>query len=197
MERISPLRLGWLKAYLAEGEPTFLDATASAIAAGYRGKSRAVYRQIGYLNRIQLQRKIAEWLDEAGMSEVQLKTRLLLLMEAKETKFERLKGAVLQSSLPEGYKVVASSGTIITTKDGEVYGNGDTLLAIDVQALETQRRTLDMVLKMKGLYAPEKHEHSGGVATLVQFSEQDRKLARQVIEASIKKLMEEKGEESA
>jgi hypothetical protein len=81
MERISPLSLVWLKAYLNEENPdTFLNATASAIAAGYKAKRRGTFRQIGYLNRIRLERKIAQWLDEAGFSEVQLKTKLLQLM---------------------------------------------------------------------------------------------------------------------
>jgi hypothetical protein len=187
----------WLKAYLKEGSPTFLNATASAVRAGYKATSANSFAVIGSQNRKKFAPKIEKWLEDNGFSEVRLKTKVLQLMEAKETKFERLKGAVLQGDLPEGYKVIATSGTIITTKDGEVYGNGDTLLQIDVQALETQRRTLDMALKMKGLYAPEKHEHSGAVATMVQFSEQDRKLARQVIDASIKKLMEAKSEKSA
>lgn len=31
----------------------------------------------------------------------------------------------------------------------------------EVEAIETQRRTLDMAMKAKGMYAPEKHEHTG------------------------------------
>jgi hypothetical protein len=31
----------------------------------------------------------------------------------------------------------------------------------DVEALEVQRRTLDMIFRMKGMYAPERHEHNG------------------------------------
>jgi hypothetical protein len=31
----------------------------------------------------------------------------------------------------------------------------------DVEALEVQRRTLDMIFRMKGMYAPERHEHTG------------------------------------
>ncbi len=31
----------------------------------------------------------------------------------------------------------------------------------EVEAIETQRKTLDMALKVKGMYAPERHEHTG------------------------------------
>jgi hypothetical protein len=31
---------------------------------------------------------------------------------------------------------------------------------VDVAAIETQRRALDMAMKIRGMYAPEKHEHN-------------------------------------
>jgi hypothetical protein len=193
MERISPLRLAWLKAYLNEGGPTFLNATASAIAAGYKAKRRGTFRQIGYLNRIRLERKIAQWLHEAGLSETRLKTKVLELMEARETKFEKIKGAVLESNLPDGCRVMATSGTVSLVKgDGEMrraYSDGDSLIAIDIIALETQRKTLDMALKMKGLYAPEKHEHTGTVVTVLKLPEDEKKLLTDMVTVGIQRLM--------
>ena len=40
-------------------------------------------------------------------------------------------------------------------------GDGDTLIAIDVETLEIQRRTLDMAIKTKGMYAPEEINLTG------------------------------------
>lgn len=47
-----------------------------------------------------------------------------------------------------------------------------------------------MALKVKGLYAAEKLEHSGSVATKLEWTDEDRVLMRQLVDASITKLME-------
>ena len=112
-------------------------------------------------------------------------------MEAKETVFQKLKGAVDKEALPPGCRLVAVGGTAYVDKDGHCVGaDGDTLIAIDVVALETQRRALDMALKIKGVYAAEKIEHSGSVVTKLELTDEDRVLFRKVIDASINKLME-------
>lgn len=118
-------------------------------------------------------------------------------MEARETVFQKLKGAVLQSTLPEGHRVVASSGTVITTKDGDLYGDGDTLIEIDVQALGVQVKATDMALKVKGLYAAEKVEHSGSVATKLELTDEDRHIVNQLITNGIQKLTEANHQKSA
>ena len=189
--KLAQLSLIWLKHYLSESADTFLNATASAIRAGYKAKCNHTFQQIGFKNRVKYGPKIAEWLDEHGFSEARLKTKVLELMEAKETAFQKVRGAVLQSSLPEGHRVVAISGTVITTKNGgAVYGDGDSLLEIDVQNYGVQVKSLEMALKVKGLFAPERREHSGTVSTTLQLTDEDRILLRQAIDTSIKKLME-------
>jgi len=45
-------------------------------------------------------------------------------------------------------------------KDGEI------VTQVEVEAIEVQRKTLDMALKVKGLYAPEKHEVKHGFEDL-------------------------------
>lgn len=191
MARRKSLSLAWLRAYLDEGSSTFLNAAAAAARAGYKPKRRETFKVIGYQNRLKWAAKIDTWLDEQGYSEVQLKTKFFRLLDAKETRFEKVKGAVLQGSLPECCRVLTTSGTIVTAKDGQAYGDGDTLIAIDVVALETQRRTLDMALKMKGLYAPEKVAHRG-IATPLQFTEEDRRLARELVAIGRQKLTEDR-----
>jgi hypothetical protein len=187
----------WLKAFLNEGSPTFLNAAASARKAGYKAKNEDSFRVIGYENRKKFAPKIAKWLDEHGFSEVVLKSKVFQLMEAKETVFQKLKGAVLQSNLPEGHRAVATSGTVIQTKDGQAFGDGETLLEIDVANYGVQIKATEMALKVKGLFAPEKHEHSGTVTTTLQLTDEDRALLRQAIGASIKKLMEAGREKSS
>ena len=114
----------WLKAFLNEGSPTFLNAAASARKAGYKAKNEDSFRVIGYENRKKYAPKIAKWLEDHGFSDTKLKMKVLQLMEAKETVFQKLKGAVLQSNLPEGHRAVATSGTVIQTKDGQAFGDG-------------------------------------------------------------------------
>jgi hypothetical protein len=190
MARKGSLGVIWLSAYLDAGGTTFLNATASARRAGYQAKDINSFKAIGHANKKKFAPRIAKWLDEHGFSDVALKIKVLQLMEAKETIFQKLKGAVLEARLPDGHRIAATSGTVITTKDGQVYGDGDTLLEIEVENYAVQVKSLDMALKMKGLYAPEKHEHSGAVTTTLQLTDEDRGLLRRAIDGSIKKLME-------
>jgi hypothetical protein len=186
----SSLGLVWLWAFLNEGSKTFLNSAASAREAGYRGKSPHVFEQIGFANKQRFKPKIAEWLDQHGFSETRLKIKLLSLLQAKETVWQKVKGAVCQKDLPPGYRVIATSGTVITMKDGKVYGYGETLLEIEVVALETQRRSLELALSVKGMFGAEKVEHSGSVGTKLELTDEDRVLLRQLVDASIKKLKE-------
>ena len=50
--------------------------------------------------------------------------------------------------------LIEAKETKFFQKDGKVTDTRE------VEALEVQRRTLDMALKLKGLYAPEKYEHT-------------------------------------
>lgn len=71
---------------------------------------------------------------------------------------------VPQSPKSHGCRVVAISGTIVEKKseDGEitVYSDGDTLLEITIEALEIQRRVLDLAFRARGLLSFEKHDHN-------------------------------------
>ncbi len=110
----------WLAKFLDEScSTTFLNKKESARVV-YDTKNDDSLRNIGCQNFTLLSDKISEWLDEQGLSENALKTKLLNLMNAKETKFFQKDG-------------------IVTDKR-------------DVEAIETQRRTLDMAMKVKGLY---------------------------------------------
>ena len=139
-KRVSKLNV-WLKHFLNEGcSTTFLNKTESARRAGYNCRSKNIeecFRNIGAQNYRKLSDKIGKWLDENGLSENTLKLKLLSLMEAKETKFFH---------------------TPTVTKKGvaRIF-----VKKIQIEALETQRKTLDMALKVKGMNAPTKHELTG------------------------------------
>lgn len=152
----------WLKYFLDDScKTTFLNRKESAIKAGYKAKHSHTYAVIGSQNFKRFKEEIEKWLDENGYSANSLKIKLLSLMDARESKFIKVKGAISSKDLPPGVLKIATTGTIEYTEDGKEFSNGETVLAIDVEAIETQRRSLDMALKVKGLNAPEKHEHTG------------------------------------
>lgn len=129
MSRVPKKRL-WLKHYLNENNPdTFLNATASVKAAGYKCNGEPSFNSLGYENIRYHEKAIGAWLDDNGLSENALKTKLLSLLSAKETKFFQNAGMVIEERI--------------------------------VEAIETQRKTLDMALKVKGMYAPARLEHTG------------------------------------
>lgn len=131
-------RLLWFKHYTDESNPsTFLNKTASAKAAQYKCSTEESFRAVGYENFTKLHSKIEKWIEDVGLSDNRLKTKLLSLLDAKETK--------------------------IFQKDGEV------IETREVEAVEVQRKTLDMALKVKGLYAPKKRELSGKDARPIEY----------------------------
>lgn len=166
--RVSKLKL-WLKHYLDAGNPrTFLNKTESAKAAGYRATSDDSYRAIGHQNFTKLHGQIKDWLEEAGLDENTLKIKLLSLFEGQETKVVSMKGVVDPASLPENVQIIAASESVKYTKDGESYCETETLIGVNVENKELQRKALDMGFKVKGSYAPEKKEHLGKGGGVIQ-----------------------------
>lgn len=149
----------WLACYLSTGEKTFLNATQSAIAAGHTGPNPT---QSGRQQRLMWQPVLDEWLDEVGLSEAELKTRLLALTNAKETKFIKVKGAVNPDHLDSDARVVAVTGEL--KKDnagGHWYGDGETLLAVEADSLAIQTKNLETAIKVKGMIKPPVLELAG------------------------------------
>lgn len=144
----------WLKFYLdVNNTSTFFNKTESARRAGYKTKNKDSLRQIGCHNFKSLSTKISKWLDDNELSENALKIKLLTLLDAKETKF---------------FKATE------TDQDGQV--TGIMIKEVEVDAIETQRKTLQMAIKMKGMDAPSKLEISGDdggplVVEIVKFGD--------------------------
>ena len=143
----------WLRAYLDEGSKTFLNGGASAEAANYNASSVNSFRVIGSQNLIKLNHLINQWMDDFGLSEDRLKRKLKSLTEAKQTKFIKLKGAASDEDLDDNVTAIARTGVIViqNTPDGpeEVYGDGETLLAIEEEAQGIQIKALELGMKTK------------------------------------------------
>ena len=153
----------WFKHYTDETNPdTFMNGTGSSKAAKYKANSELSFAVIGSQNLKKLKDKVTQWLDDVGLSDNALKLKLKSLMEAKESKFMKVKGAVTEESLPVGVKVITETGLIEFGKEGEKeYSTGETIVSINVEAIETQRRSLDMAMKQKGMF--EKHNRQQAV----------------------------------
>jgi len=152
-QKVSKLNI-WLKHFLnGDCSTTFLNKTESAKKAKYKCSTDDSFRNVGHQNFTKLSAKINTWLEENGLSDNALKIKMLRLLDAKESKFQKVKGAVTSKNLDPNVKKVVESGAIEFDKDGEKeFGTRETLIQIDVENLELQRRTLDMAFKMKNLY---------------------------------------------
>ena len=156
MPRKSKLEV-WFKHYTDKNNPkTFLNGTGSAKEAGYRAKTEISFSVIGSQNLKKLKGRMSEWLDDVGLSDESLKTKLLQLSQAKETKFIKIKGFISNEDLPEHVTAIGTSGIVEETKDGDKkFSAGDTLVAVETDALSIQTKNLEMALKVKGLFSPE------------------------------------------
>lgn len=152
-------RTVWLGHYLNQDNPvTFLNGVESVRAAAYKCKPTSM-GPIATENFTLLKSEIETWLDENGLSEGKLKGKLLSLVGAKKTVFQKIKGAVRQGDLPPGYRLITTTGVTIENEEGKpIFSDGDSLIEIEVEALGIQTKGLDMALKVKGLYAPEVHK---------------------------------------
>ncbi len=154
----------WLKHFLDETNPnTFLNKTASAKAAKYKGKSEAAFHTIGYENYRKHEPIIQEWLEDNAFSHSALLLKHSELLETHKSVFHKIKGQI-NGELPEGVQIIATSNKMAIAGRGEdavEYDDGETLLAINVADPEIQRKALDMAYKVKGTYAAEKREMGG------------------------------------
>lgn len=129
----------WFYNYIDENNPlTFLNKTGSAKQAGYSCDAENAYAKIGSENYSKLQNQVERWLDEEGLSEAFIKARIRHLITVKEKKF---------FSAP-----VKDESGIVTGMHIEYQ---------EVDAIETQRKTIDMASKIRGMYPASQHEVSG------------------------------------
>ena len=133
----------WFQLYTDRSNPkTFLKPKASAIAAGYNCKTDQSYASMGNQNMIRWGPTLKTWFDEVGMSDEVLKSKTVAMLDATETKF---------------------FSTPFINRDGEQ----DILVKErEVKALKIQVEALKLATKIRGMLAPEKHEHTIDEKTL-------------------------------
>ena len=167
-------RLLWFKHYTDESNPaTFMNKLGAAKAAGYKAKTENAFGCIGVQNYKKLQNEVLQWLDDIGLSETYLKQKLLSLIETKKTIFQKIKGHSDLTELHGDVFEIAKTHKMAWSGQGEekeAFDDGETLIAINIEDPEIQRKTLDMALKVKGLYAPEKLEHTGNKGRPIEYT---------------------------
>jgi hypothetical protein len=128
------------------------------------------------------QDRIKAWLDEEGYTPEKIKLHTAGWFTKKEPKFQKMSGAVDKSTLSENAHVVAETGKIFTDKDGERYGNGETLIEIQVDSPK-QLDALALASKHQGMLT-EKIEFPKGVPVVTQMTDEDRNLLKETLEAT-------------
>ena len=115
-------------------------------------------------------------LENEGLSLKALANQLKKELKAKITKTAKLRGAV--SSTKKGQHILSTSGQIVTTKDGEVFGDGDTVIAWNEVDWSTRQRARMDAHKLRGDYPAEKHEITN--TDQIQYTPEERKMFKEL-----------------
>lgn len=104
-----------------------------------------------------------------GITAKSLVSELKAELRAQKTTYQKVKGAVSDDRLPQTPKgrvrkgaprIIATSGTLSYDSEGAtVFGDGDTLLAIDQIDWQTRQRARQDAHRLRGDYPPEKLLH--------------------------------------
>jgi len=148
----------WLAAYLDKTNTnTFLNSTASAKEAGYQCANESSFQSVGSQNLSKLKERIDKWLTDAALTEDALRLKLVSLMGAEETKIINVKGVITKADLPDNCKIlVESEQTKLAGKDAIEYVEEHTVIAVNMDSLPIQQKSLDMAFKVKGMYQSDK-----------------------------------------
>jgi len=122
-----------------------------------------IFAQIGREARDDVYAIRLEAFNKAGLTFHYLIKKLKKELNATITKTIKVKGAVTASELPRTYKVLATSGQIVTLKgkDGveEDYGDGETIIAYEEIDWSTRQKARIDAQELLNLYPPKRHEH--------------------------------------
>lgn len=87
--------------------------------------------------------------------------RLRQALSARETKLIKIKGGISQTDLPKGFDLIATSGLLSHGKDGDIFGDGESLIKCDMIAHNPRLRAIDLALQLHDAMPSQKHEHTG------------------------------------
>ena len=92
-------------------------------------------------------------LEKAGLTFDYLTKKLKSELNAKITKTSKLKGAVADPVPQEkGIRILSRSGLVIETKDGEMFGDGDTVIAWEEIDWSTRQAARKDAHQLRGDY---------------------------------------------
>lgn len=141
----------FLRAFLDAGNlETFMRPYSASVAAGCRQDSAKHFMEV-------LAPRVRWFLEQVGLSENALKAKVVELMNARETKVVPMKGYIEEWETKPNTKILARASQ--PDKDG--VEQHTTIVGIDMEAKELQRRALDMALKLSQLYPAERREITG------------------------------------
>lgn len=151
-------QIKFLSAYLDADNPrTFMRYGPSAQAAGRKS-------DWGARQKCALEPRIRAFLADAGLDETSLRSKLASLLHGRESKIQVVQGSVEPWAVHPNVTVIGEftrEKAVGKGENAEVIQETVTVLAIDQEAPELQRKALDMALKLDGHYAPEKVEVPG------------------------------------
>ena len=167
MRRLTLKQKKWFNSFVLTG-----NKTESAKLAGYRAKSEDSFAAIGYQNFRLLQPEIKKWLDSEGLTDEVILMKIIAGMSAKKVIIRKIKGAVNPNDLPPGYRLITTTGVLSEGGDGErFYSDGDSLIEIELEALETQFRNTSLAAECQGT---KENELAKRVSDLEKYMQSER-----------------------
>lgn len=110
---------------------------------------------------INARQETVKLLNEKGPKLNKVLLRLRQALNAQETKVIKLKGAVTKNDLPKGFDLIVNTGLLIEDKDGNQFGNGESLVKYDVVAHGHRLKAVDLALQLHDAMPNQKHELLG------------------------------------
>lgn len=134
---------------------------------------------------------IQKSMDKHGITIDYLVKKLKRELNAKVSERVKVKGAVKKEDLPRGRRIVATSGTLAHDKDGQVFGDGDTIIEWEEKAWDVQQRARVDAHKLLGNY-PAAQVHVGGeMSVTLSLSDDEKAMMRAMVEQTKGKIMED------
>ncbi|MFH1624774.1 MAG: hypothetical protein ABID54_06425, partial [Pseudomonadota bacterium] len=134
---------------------------------------------------------IEQALFKKGVTYDYLAGKLKSELNAKKSERTKLKGAVSQSNLPRGRKVIAVSGTVSYDQDGKLIGgDGETVIEWKERAWDIQQKARMDAQKLLNLYPAEKHDVTGAISVAPTLTEDQWAMVKQLLEVRKKQIIE-------
>ncbi len=170
MRKLSLKQRRWIDAYIETG-----NCTEAARRAKYKAKDDRSFSAIGLENLEKLRIHIQKFLDEVGLSDEAIKLKISQGMIAKKVIIRKIKGAVNPNDLPPGYRLITTTGKLSFGENGEeFFSDGDSLIEIELEALEIQHRYVSLGAEVQGLKETELSKRVTELERHIQ-SERERK----------------------